>query len=187
MGSGRRGGGEYEDGGVLGGGITVVGRSRGLAAGEEVVLTSGMELGGGNGMVAVVGEGIGEPDDMVPMRPALARRLPIPGRAGLGLGLLLLTICGLLLPIPTPVPNERRLVPVEVGDTIGARTEMSCVPTSERTETASASTDGTLCSSASVARERGVRCGLGEWTGCVVVDGKGSISRSKMADDAERL
>jgi hypothetical protein len=95
---------------------------------------------------------------------------------GLGLRLLRLPI-GLVKPLRRPTSRH------------GETTEISSEGDSEAVRMAAAlsSTEGTLCSSCSVALERGMRCGFG---GCAVVCGgeghtMGSMSRSKMAEDDE--
>ena len=97
---------------------------------------------------------------------------------GLGLRLLRLPI-GLVNPLRRPASRR------------GEMTEISSAGEREavRISAALSSTEGTLCSSCSVALERGMRCGFG---GCAEVCGgeghtMGSMSRSKMAEDDEWL
>lgn len=100
---------------------------------------------------------------------------------GLGEGLRL-RIGGLLLPTLPACENDR-----EAG--MGAMMDMSELSLeAARALAASASTLGTDCSICSVALERGVRCGwCEEGCGDGIVLGRTSMSRSKIADDEERL
>jgi len=94
---------------------------------------------------------------------------------GLGLRLLKLPI-GLVNPLRRP------------GSAHGATTAISSDAATEavRISAALSRTEGTLCSSCSVALERGMRWGLWECEDCG--DGQtGSISRSKIAEDDECL
>jgi len=59
-----------------------------------------------------------------------------------------------------------------------------------KTSVALSKTDGTDCSSCSVALARAMKCGLVTCDACAVAEGEeasGSISRSKMAEDEECL
>ena len=105
---------------------------------------------------------------------------PPPGLLPNGLGLRLLKLpMGLANPLVLPI--------VEAGATTEIWSPSSSIDA--RIEAALSRTDGTDCSSCSVALERGMRCGFwGWWLEC---GGEGfemgSMSRSKMADDDECL
>lgn len=101
----------------------------------------------------------------------------------MGLGLLLLRLpIGLANPLPACLWGWRASNVVGEGATTA--TSSSAGREEVMTSAALSRTEGTACSSCSVALARGIRCGLG---GCVGGEGGriGSMSRSNMAEEAE--